>query len=227
MKYMNARHYGQSQIFGKHARFMAEPDGGGDPEADVDIDSAGGGGSDDDIGDGGDPETIDDLKSQLAKAKADYQRLKIQNDNNSKQAKQLKDQLRSKQSKEEQEEQDRAEKLTELESLRREVQVSKYSKRFIGFGMDEQTSDEIAAITPSMTDDEANAFFDALGKHIKALEKTAADNAIQKLLKDRPDVNAGGGDSDNDTSMNIAKNFVAHRSGASGGVNANILKNYF
>ena len=88
----------------------------------------------------------------------------------------------------------------------------------------EQTSDEIAAITPSMTDDEANAFFDALGKHIKALEKTAADNAIQKLLKDRPDINAGGGDSDNDPSMAFAKTFISKRQAP--GANADILKNY-
>lgn len=226
MKYMNARHYGQSQIFGKHARFMAEPDGGGDPEADIDIDSAGGGGLDVDEPDEGETETIDDLKSQLAKAKADYQRLKIQNDNNSKQTKRLKDQLRSKQSKEEQEEQERADKLAELEALRREVQVSKYSKRYIGFGMDEKTSDDIAAITPSMTDDEANAFFDALGKHIKALEKTAADNAVQKLLKDRPEINAGGGDSDkSDPSMIFAKNFINTRKNLTG-ANTDILKNY-
>lgn len=223
MKYMNM-HYGQSQIFGKRTRFMAEPDSGGNPESDVNIDTAGGGGFDDDGVDEDFSEAVDDLKAQLAKAKADYQKLKIQNDTNSKQAKQLKDQLRSKQSKEEQEEQDRAEKLAELEALRREVQVSKYSKRYIGIGMDEKTSDEIAAITPSMNDDEANAFFDAIGKHIKAIEKTAADNAIQKLLKDRPDINAGGGDSDNDPSMAFAKTFISNRQPT--GANADILKNY-
>ena len=224
MKFMNARHYGQSQIFGK-ARFMAEPDAGSEPEADVDVDTTGGGGADIDDADD-EVESIDDLKSQLAKAKADYQKLKIQNDNNSRQAKQLKDQLRSRQSKEEQEQQDREEKFAELEALRREVQVSKYSKRYIGIGMDEKTSDEIAAITPSMNDDEANAFFDALSKHIKSVEKIAADNAVQKLLKERPEINAGGGDSDkNDPSMVFAKNFIGNRQNTTG-ANADILKNY-
>lgn len=226
MKYMNSRHYGQSLIFGKRARFMAEPSGDAGADGDNPIDSTGGAGASSDDDGAPDDESLDDLKAQLAKAKADYQRLKIQNDNNSRQAKQLKDQLRSKQTAEEQKQEEQAEREAEFEALKKEVRQTKYSKRLVGMGMTENDADELASIIPEMEDHDA--FFDAIGKFVESVRKTAGDAAVQKLLKDRPDINAGGGDSDkSDPAMIFAKQFVEGRkSSAHGVVNDNILKNY-
>ena len=223
MKYMN-NHYGQSRIFGR-ARFMA-PELGEGANDDASLDNAGGSGDnnpDADDSDNDDNPSVDDLMAQLAKAKADYQKLKIQSDKNAKDAKQYKDQARAHMTAEQQAQQAQADREEEFEALKKEVRVTKYSKRLVGIGMDETQADKMANILPEIED--ADAFFDALNEFIASAKKTSADDAVQKLLKDRPEINAGGGDSEkNDPAMAFAKAFAAQRSKS--GVNAEILKKY-
>ena len=223
MKYMN-NHYGQSRIFGK-ARFMA-PELGEGAETDANLDNAGGSGDnnpDADDSDNDDSPSVDDLMAQLAKAQADYQKMKIQSDKNAAQAKQYKDQARAHMTAEQQAQAARADRDAEFEALKKEVRVTKYSKRLVGIGMDEAQADEMANIIPEMED--SDAFFDALNTFVTSVKKTSADDAIQKLLKERPEINAGGGDSDkDDPSIAFAKNFISQRSKS--GVNADILKNF-
>ena len=223
MKYMN-NHYGQSRIFGK-VRFVA-PELGDASDSGADIDSTGGGGgnaADTDDSDGQDEPNVDDLMAQLAKAKADYQKLKIQSDKSAKEAKQYKEQARAHMTAEQQAQAARADRDAEFEALKKEVRVTKYSKRLVGIGMDEAQADEMANIIPELED--SDAFFDALSKFVDGIRKSSADMAVQKLLKDRPEINAGGGDSDkDDPAMAFAKNFIAQKGKV--GVNADILKNY-
>ena len=223
MKYMN-NHYGQSRIFGR-ARFMA-PELGEGAETDANLDNAGGSGDnnpDADDSDNDDNPSVDDLMAQLAKAKADYQKLKIQSDKNAKDAKQYKDQARAHMTAEQQAQQAQADREAEFEALKKEVRVTKYSKRLVGIGMDETQADKMANILPEIED--ADAFFDALNTFVASVKKTSADDAVQKLLKERPEIHAGGGDSDkDDPSMAFAKNFISQRSKS--GVNADILKNF-
>lgn len=226
MKYMN-NHYGQSRIFGK-ARFNA-PDMGDGANDGADISGAGGAGADDsgadDSGDDGSEPTIDELQAQLAKAKADYQKLKVQSDKAAKEAKQYKDQARARMNADEQAQQAQAEKDAQFEEMKRELRINKYSKRLVGIGMDETQADEMASILPEIEDHDA--FFDALGKFIESVKKSSGDAAVQKLLKDRPEINAGGGDSDkDDPAMALAKSFVDSHKGQ-GNAGADIIKNYF
>lgn len=192
----------------------------------ADIDSTGGGsgdpsdtGADDDLGE----PSIDELKAQLAKAQADYQKMKIQSDKNAAQAKQFKDQARAHMTAEQAAQAARDERDAEFEALKKEVRVTKYSKRLVGIGMDEAQADEMANIIPELED--SDAFFDALNKFVEGVRKSSADTAVQKLLKDRPEINAGGGESEkDDPAMAFAKNFIAQKGKV--GVNADILKNY-
>lgn len=198
-------------------------DGAGDG---TDIDSAGGGSGDPADEDGADDlnePSVDELKAQLAKAQADYQKMKIQSDKNAAQAKQFKDQARAHMTAEQQAQAARADRDAEFEALKKEVRVTKYSKRLVGIGMDETQADEMANLIPELED--ADAFFDALNSFVAGITKTAADSAVQKLLKDRPEINAGGGDSEkDDPAMTFAKAFVSQR--GKSGVNVDILKQY-
>ena len=59
-------------------------------------------------------------------------------------------------------------------------------------------------------------------------KKEAGENAVQDLLKNRPEINAGNGDSDKDTpSMELAKRAVAQRKASVGNTSFNnIISNY-
>lgn len=238
MKFMN-NHYGYSRIF-KHARRVA-PDMGdalGDglgEGADV---SGGGSGSgtndnpDDGANDEGD-DSLESLKIQLAKAKADAERYKNAIDKNAKEAKKLKGQLneananlRAKMTDAEKEAEAQRESAEELEQVRSELRTIKYSKRLIGFGMDEKDADEMASVIPAMED--ADAFFDALGKFVESVKKTAGEDRLQKFIADNKiDVAAGQGDSSkDDPAMAFAKRFVESKKSSANVTNKDILKNY-
>lgn len=188
MKFMN-NHYGQSRIFGK-ARFMAEPAGEGDNG--VGEGSGAGGTSDDGDESGTDDMSVDEIKLQLAKAQAELERAKHANDKLAKNNKELTDKNRKYMTDEQRAQEDREERDRELEELKREVRTSKYSKRLVGIGMEEQKADELAGIIPELED--ADVFFDAIGAFIESVKKTAGEDAVQKLLKDRPGINAGNGE---------------------------------
>lgn len=196
MKYMN-NHYGQSRIFGKHIRFVAEP-GGADGNGIGDDGTAGGssGGNGDGSdgegdGDGSDEFSIEELKAQLAKEKAEKERFKSSVDNLTKKNKDLTEKARKYMTDEQKAQADKDARDQELENLKREVRISKYSKRLVGIGMEETEADELAGVIPEMED--ADTFFDSIGKFVEGIKKSAGEAAVQKLLKDRPDINAGNG----------------------------------
>lgn len=190
MKFMN-NHYGQSLIF-KHARQNAPDMGdvGGDGGTDGD---GSGGGSGTDGSDGGDDgDSLEELKAQLAKAKAESERYKNSISKLTSANSDLKKQNRQLMNDDQKAQADRDERDQELEELKKQVRVAAYSKRFIGFGMTEKEADELAEATPAMED--SDLFFDALGAFIESIKKTSGEEAVQKLLKDRPEINAGNGD---------------------------------
>lgn len=192
MKYMN-NHYGQSRIFGKHVRFAAEPDGDGDNG----IGEGGGtGGTDGDGGsnggEGDDDLSLEELKIQLARERAEKDRFKNSVDNLTKKNKELTDKTRKYMTDEQKAQADKEARDQELEDLKREVRISKYSKRLVGIGMTEAEADELAGIIPELGDN-SDSFFDAVSKFVEGVKKSAGESAVQKLLKDRPDINAGNG----------------------------------
>ena len=192
MKFMN-NHYGQSRIFGNHIRFAAEPDGAGDNGIGEGGGAGGTGDDGDDDGTGDDDDlSLEELKLQLAKERAEKDRYKMSIDNLAKKNKELTDKTRKYMTDEQKAQADREARDQELEDLKREVRMSKYSKRLVGIGMTESEADELAGIIPELGDN-ADSFFDAVSKFVEGVKKSAGESAVQKLLKDRPDINAGNG----------------------------------
>ena len=177
MKYFMDRRF-------RHVRFATDP--GTDPNNDVGEGGGAGGSSNDDV-------SIEELKLQLAKEKAEKERFKSSIDKLTKQNKELTDQTRQYMTDEQKAKADKEAKEQELEDLKREVRVSKYSKRLVGIGMEEEDADKMAGILPDLED--ADGFFDAFGKFVEGVKKAAGESAVLKLLKDRPGVNAGNGES--------------------------------
>lgn len=216
MKCMN-NHYGQSSFFGKRVRFVVEPDetGGNDPTAGGS--SGGSEGEDDKEPDGANDLSAEEMKLQLAKLQADLERQKHANDKLAKNNKELTDKARKYMTDEQKAQADKEARDQELEELKREVRISKYSKRLVGIGMTEADADELAGVIPEMED--SDVFFDSIGKFVEGIKKAAAESAVQKLLKDRPDINAGSGDSGKsiaeDKALAIAKRRNAARSAES------------
>lgn len=193
MKYMN-NHYGQSSIFGR-ARFAVQPEG---EEGNGIGDEGGAGGSSGKDDEGGkddysDELSVEELKIQLAKEKAEKERFKSSIDNLTKKNKELTDKTRKYMTDEQKAQADREARDQELEDLKREVRISKYSKRLVGIGMTESEADELAGIIPELGDD-SDTFFDSFGRFVEGVKKSAGESAVQKLLKDRPDINAGNGE---------------------------------
>lgn len=238
MKFMN-NHYGYSRIF-KHARRVA-PDMGdalGDGLGEG-VDGSGGGsgsGTNDNPDDGANDESDDSLESlkiQLAKAKADAERYKNAIDKNAKEAKKLKGQLneananlRAKMTDAEKEAEAQRESAEELEQVRTELRTIKYSKRLMGIGMAESDAEDMAKAIPELED--SDAFFDALGKFVESVKKTAGEDRLQKFIADNKiDVAAGQGDSSkDDPAMALVKKFVDAQKSANKGTQENIIKNY-
>ena len=226
-------HFGQSRIFGK-ARFAVEPDGGAilenGSDASFDSDNVAGGGTPsadnkaDEASEGKDDE-VGSLKAELAKYKADNERFKNSINKLSKENGELTKKNREMMSADQLEKEAQEERDRRFAEMEKELRTNKYSKRLVGVGMTEQEADTFAATMPEFED--ADSFFDTLGKFVKAREKEAATKAIQDLLKSRPDIHAGNGDSDkDDPAMALAKQAVDRR-GANFGKADDSIINYY
>lgn len=221
MKFMN-NHYGQSMIF-KHARHFAEPinaDGAGDG-----IDGSGGGSdgsSSDNPADGANGDNdgeLELLKAQLAKAQAEAERQKYANDKLSKANKDLTSKMRQSMSDEQRKQEDQEAIVAELEELRKQVRVGNYTTRLIEVGMSKEEATDLANIIPSMDDADTEFFFGKLSAFIDGVKKTAGTEAVQKLIKDRPEINAGNGDKKSTVAEDKAVAIAKTRSSNSGGGN--------
>ena len=230
-KFMN-NHFSNSRIFGKHARFVVAPEGNTDvgESLDGDLDGSGNGSgiSEVDIDstdDADNSESIELIKAELAKAKADAERYKNSISKQNKQIKELTDKNKSLMTADQLETEAQEAREKRFAEMEKELRTNKYSKRLVGVGMAEAEADLFAATMPELED--ADTFFDKLGTFVKTREKVAAEKAIQDLLKSRPDIHAGNSDSDKDDSaMVLAKASVQKSKTSFSGVNQNILNNY-
>ena len=220
MKYWR-NHYGRSQIFGK-ARFEVDPAADvGDVTEDNDLGGTGGSST----------PTIDELQDQLAKALAERdtalnkeRKTKLSLDKVMKENGELKSEKRSKMSAEEQADAEKIELQNRIAELEAQARVNAYSKKFMGVGMTEADATKFAGILPAFKDDDAaEDFFNDLGKFIEAAKKSAGDEAIQRLLKDRPDIQAGNDGANVKASVERAKTLAAAKNAA---VNTDTIKKY-
>lgn len=220
MKYMNMSRYTQ-KLF-KNARFKAAPDGGDGGDGGAGDDGAGGGGSSSGDNGGANEPSVEDLKIQLAKAQAQADRYKNSIDNLTKKNGELTKQNRQYMNDEERAKADQEERDRELAELKAQVRTADYSKRFVGMGLAADEADAMAVTIPELED--ADTFFAGLSKYVESVRKTSAESAVQELLKNRPDINAGNGDS----STSIAEEKAVALAKSRGGVTSNndIANNY-
>lgn len=225
MKFMN-NHYGQSQIFGRarckmpmNLQLFAESS-----------DSDGGGtGVSGDGRDGGSESqntpSVEELLAQLAQERATNAQNKAALDKALKEKGELTKNLRAKMTAEEQA--DEAKRLAdeakeaEIKELKDKFRMMDYSKRYMGIGMDEKTAETLSELTGELSD--ADKFFSALDKFMKAKIKSAGEDAIQELIKKNPEIKSGSGEADKNSWVSDMAKELAHQKSAA---NKNILERY-
>lgn len=226
MKYMN-NHYGQSRIFDRarckmplNLQFFAESEG--------DVGDGGSGGSD--FGESGEGSqennpSVEELMAQLAQERAENAKNKNALDKALREKGELTKNLRAKMTAEEQEQEAKREaeeaKDAEIKELKEKFRTMDYSKRYMGIGMDEKTAESLSELTGELVD--ADKFFSALGKFITASKKSAGENAVQELIKNNPDINAGTGKQDKNAWVGDIAKELAHQKT---GVNTSNLERY-
>lgn len=224
MKYMN-NHFGKSRIFEKprckipmNLQLFAESGDNGsaaeDGEGSSSPDSA-----------LEDTPTVEELMTQLAEERAKTARLQNEKDTASSEAASFKKQLRARMSANEQEEAEKKARDAaieqELQELRNESRINKYSKRFMGVGMDETSATELASLTGEIAEPEK--FFSALDKFVKATIKKAGEDSVEALIKSNPSIKAGNGDG---TGESLAVKKAKELASGARTANQDILKNY-
>lgn len=165
----------------------------------------GAGGSDADNG-GADGEedtpTVEEVLTQLAQAKADYEKMKRNFDKASSEAADAKKQLRSRMTADEAlaEEQRIAKEARDQEfaDMKKQLAVINASKNFMGLKMNEEFATETAK---AFVEGDNDLVMANLAKHIKAIE----DSAIQAFLKDRPEIKMGHDSDAEDSAVALAK----------------------
>ena len=169
--------------------------------------------------------TVEELMTKLAQKDADYAKLKNSFDTTSSELSTAKKQLKAKMSAEEQIEEEKRladeAKDAEIKELKDKFRVMDYSKRYMGIGMDEKTAESLSEMTGELTD--PDKFFSALGKFISASKKSAGENAVQELIKNNPDINAGTGKQDKNAWVGDIAKELAHQKT---GVNTSNLERY-
>lgn len=172
-----------------------------------------------------DTPTVEELMAKIAQKDADYAKLKNAFDSKASALSKTEKQLKAKMSAEEQIEEEKRiadeAKDARIQELESKFRTMDYSKRYMGIGMDEKTAESISEVTGELPD--SDKFFSVLGKFTQSLADSSAESAVQKLLKDRPEIKAGSGSSErNALAKEKAKESANRRSGA----NSDILKHY-
>ena len=219
-----SNYYGQPLVFGRarckipmNLQLFAEPtdgDGGGD----TDNNGVDGGGSNS-------TPTVEELLAQLAQERAEKAQNKAALDKALKEKGELTKNLRAKMSAEEQEAEakkaaDEA-KDARIQELESKFRTMDYSKRYMGIGMDEKTSEMLSELTGELSD--VDKFFSVLDKFMKVKIKSAGENAVQELIKSNPEIKAGTGEADKNAWVSDMAKELAHQKSAA---NKSILERY-
>ena len=169
--------------------------------------------------------SVEELLAQLAQERATNAQNKAALDKALKEKGELTKNLRAKMSAEEQEAEakkaaDEA-KDARIQELESKFRVMDYSKRYMGIGMDEKTAETLSELTGELSD--ADKFFSALDKFMKAKIKSAGEDAIQELIKKNPEIKSGSGEADKNSWVSDMAKELAHQKSAA---NKNILERY-
>lgn len=217
MKYKNIRYDETRKRIPLNIQFFAEPEPDGEGAA----------GADQGQGEAGGENTpnVDELLAELARERATNAQNKAALDKALKEKGELTKSLRAKMSAEEQEAEAKRiadeEKDAEIQELKEKFRNMDYTKRYMGIGMEEKDAEELSVLTGELAD--PDIFFSTLGKLVQGISKKAEEEAVQKLLRDRPEIHAGSGDSDKNA---LAKAKAKEAAARTSGADANILKYY-
>ena len=217
MKYKNIRYDETRKRIPLNIQFFAEPAPGGDGAA----------GTEPGQGEEGGEKTpnVDELLAELARERATNAQNKAALDKALKEKGELTKSLRAKMSAEEQEAEAKRiadeEKDAEIQELKEKFRNMDYTKRYMSIGMEEKDAEELSVLTGELAD--PDIFFSTLGKLVQGISKKAEEEAVQKLLRDRPEIHAGSGDSDKNA---LAKAKAKEAAARTSGADANILKYY-
>lgn len=169
--------------------------------------------------------TVEELMAKIAQKDADYAKLKNAFDSKASALSKTEKQLKAKMSAEEQIEEEKRiadeAKDARIQELESKFRTMDYSKRYMGIGMDEKTAETLSELTGELTD--ADKFFSALDKFVKAKIKSAGEDAIQDLIKKNPEIKSGAGGGDKNSLAKEKAKEAAHRHT---GANMDILKHY-
>ena len=172
-----------------------------------------------------DTPTVEELMAKIAQKDADYAKLKNAFDSKASALSKTEKQLKAKMSAEEQIEEEKRiadeAKDARIQELESKFRTMDYSKRYMGIGMDEKTAESLSEMTGELPD--PDKFFSALGKFAQSLASSSAESAVQKLLKDRPEIKAGSGSSERNA---LAKEKARESANRRSGANSDILKHY-
>lgn len=205
-------------------QFFAEPgtDGGGEQDAEAeDVEKPDKELSADEL-----LKELAEVRAREAQTKAEKERLKTSVDSLTKKNKELTVQVRERMTADEQANEElkaqRAAEKQELEELKTWKTITEATGRYKVLKMDDKMAKECAEA-------EVNGDFqkitDNYAKHIKAIEKAAAESAINQFLSERPDIKAGAG-RDKEEPLSVLKAKELSEKRGSGGVNMDILKAY-
>lgn len=165
-------------------------------------------------------ERITALETANAQKDAEIQQWKNSSDKASSQAADFKRQLTARMSAQEQADQAKKEAdeamKNELASLRQRIAITEATKRYMKLGMDEATAEATANA-------EISGDMEGVSKNFATLIESVKTAEWNRFLKERPEINAGHGDSEDDPAMQVVKSLQSNHSKQS---NKDILKNY-
>lgn len=177
--------------------------------------------------------TVEELLTKMAQKDADYAKLKNSFDAKASALSKAEKLLKEKMSAEEQLEVARKEaedaknaadeaKDARIKELEAKFRMMDYSKRYMGVGMDEKTSETLSELTGELSN--PDKFFSTIEKFIQSVQKKAGEDAIQEIIKTNPEVRAGAGDSRGSLAVEKAKELA--QDNHFGSINPELLKRF-
>lgn len=164
--------------------------------------------------------SAEELKAQISAAEAEMRRLKNKNDalasENAAKTKKLREYLTEEERQAEEKKATEAERDRQFDEMQRKLAIMETVEVYMdGLGMPKETAQQYAEA--ELSGDRAKKL-DILKKHMASVKA----NVMQEFLQNRPNVNAGRGESHESKAVELLKMLPK----SSGGVDENILKAY-
>ncbi len=163
--------------------------------------------------------TIQELEQELARERAKNAHLKNLLDRALSEKAHFKRVLTDHEEDERKREQKDEAREKEIDKLRRELETINYQKEFVEMGMRKEKAEETAR---AMLEKDEDTFYENIEMLIKETKVNAQNEAVQKFLKSRPEVNAGNGSAEIEPSaIKFAKQYVGRQT-----IDADVLERF-